>query len=157
MKKFSVSRVGGTDGFGVYDVRGNRVGNREFEHRWEAEFAGVHWACAKPLFSRLGFKPVNTGSNNRAWEARPFYGIHAIIVKHPQTKWIALVTVADNPVDSRAERFKTRTEAAKFVSGFGDGMVMTRNILNRDAGEFPIARRDKGGCTDPGTETYHCM
>ena len=40
---------------------------------------------------------------------------------------------------------------------WGNEPVMTYNMLNRKAGEFPIARKDKGGCCDPATETYHCM
>lgn len=40
---------------------------------------------------------------------------------------------------------------------WGNEPVMTRNILNPAAGEFPIARKDYGGCCDPGTERYHCM
>jgi hypothetical protein len=40
---------------------------------------------------------------------------------------------------------------------WGNEPVMTSNILNPAAGEFPIARKAKGGCCDPGTETYHCM
>ncbi len=40
---------------------------------------------------------------------------------------------------------------------WGNEPVMTRNILNPAAGEFPIARKQYGGCCDPGTEKYHCM
>ena len=40
---------------------------------------------------------------------------------------------------------------------WGNEPVMTHNILNPAAGEFPIERKAKGGCCDPGTETYHSM
>ena len=40
---------------------------------------------------------------------------------------------------------------------WGNEPVMTRNILNPAGGEFPIARKQYGGCCDPGTELYHCM
>lgn len=40
---------------------------------------------------------------------------------------------------------------------WGNEPVMTYNMLNRAAGEFQIARKNKGGCCDPATERYHCM
>ena len=43
------------------------------------------------------------------------------------------------------------------INAHGDDIKTTRNILNPDAGEIEISRRNWGGCTDPGTETYHCM
>lgn len=36
-------------------------------------------------------------------------------------------------------------------------MVETRNILNPDAGPIMIRISQRGGCCDPGTETYHSM
>lgn len=53
--------------------------------------------------------------------------------------------------------FRTQREALTALDKWGDEPVMTYNMLNREAGEFPIARRQKGGCCDPATETYHCM
>jgi hypothetical protein len=40
---------------------------------------------------------------------------------------------------------------------WGKEPVMTHNILNPAAGEFPISRDQKGGCCDPATERYHSM
>ena len=156
MKKFTVARVGGTDGFGIFDVRGNQVGTREFEQEWEARLAGCHWACAGPLFTRLGFKPAETGNNYRAWEARPFYGIHAIVTKHPQTDWAVIVTVGSSAMDARGEVFKTREAAAKFVNSFGDGFVTLRDAMTGK--EFQQDRRTAG---KPGIcrsmESYYTM
>ena len=39
----------------------------------------------------------------------------------------------------------------------GDTLVETRNLLNPDAGPIMIRRSQKGGCCDPGTETYWSM
>lgn len=53
---------------------------------------------------------------------------------------------------------KTLDAALYWVDNvWGNEPVMTRNILNPAGGEFPIARKQKGGCCDPGTELYHCM
>jgi hypothetical protein len=153
-RKFTVSRVGGTDGFAAFDVRGNQV-TAEFEHAWQAHLYGGQWSRSPDAFKRLGFKKVDTGSNYRAWQSRPFWGVKATIMKHPQTKWSAIVWVdSDSRHDFTAD---TREACAGWVNGFGNLEVTTRNILNPDAGEFTISRREKGGCTDPGTETYHCM
>jgi hypothetical protein len=57
-------------------------------------------------------------------------------------------------------RYEAKTmEAAMYwvANVWGEEPVMTRNILNPAGGEFPIARKQKGGCCDPGTELYHCM
>jgi len=43
------------------------------------------------------------------------------------------------------------------LNKINDYEVMTHNMLNRGAGEFPIAARDAGGCCDPATERYHSM
>lgn len=55
-------------------------------------------------------------------------------------------------------RAKSLNEAMNWVANvWGNEPVMTHNMLNREAGEFPIARKEKGGCCDPATERYHCM
>jgi hypothetical protein len=38
-----------------------------------------------------------------------------------------------------------------------DPLVETRNLLNPSAGPIMIRKSELGTCTDPGTETYHCM
>jgi len=54
--------------------------------------------------------------------------------------------------------YKTLDSAMEWVDQvWGNEPVMTHNILNPAAGEFPIERKAKGGCCDPGTETYHSM
>lgn len=40
---------------------------------------------------------------------------------------------------------------------WGNEFVETVNLLNPGAGKVRIARRDRGGCTDPGTERYWAM
>ena len=35
--------------------------------------------------------------------------------------------------------------------------VETRNLLNPEAGPIKISAADRGGCCDPGTETYWSM
>lgn len=40
---------------------------------------------------------------------------------------------------------------------WGNEPVPTENLLNPKAGRLMIARKDRGGCTDPGTETYWSM
>lgn len=161
MKKFTVKQTKSTEffdaenAFAIFDVRGNQVG-REFSEEWEAKLAGCHWALAGPLFSRLGFKSVNTGSNHRAWTASPFYGITAFITKHPQFDWSVAVTVDGNVADARADTFKTREAAAKFVNQFGDGNVTLTDAMSRE--EFVQDRRTAG---KPGIcrsmESYYTM
>ena len=52
---------------------------------------------------------------------------------------------------------KRKALAMATLNKINDYEVMTHNLLNRDAGEFPIAARDAGGCCDPATERYHSM
>jgi hypothetical protein len=49
---------------------------------------------------------------------------------------------------------KTRDELLPMIA---EQQVMTYNMLNRAAGEFPISWQNKGTCCDPATESYHCM
>lgn len=40
---------------------------------------------------------------------------------------------------------------------WGNEPVETYNLLNKQAGPLKIARKNRGGCCDPGTETYWSM
>jgi hypothetical protein len=53
--------------------------------------------------------------------------------------------------------YRTLGDALAKVAEVGNMMVTTTNILNPEAGELEIRLAEKGGCTDPGTELYHCM
>ncbi len=56
-------------------------------------------------------------------------------------------------------QFRTQTlrECVALLEQLGNIEVYTTNILNPKAGRFPIKLSQKGGCCDPGTETYHQM
>ena len=66
-------------------------------------------------------------------------------------------TYTEHGPDVVGGTFATLNAALQFVHQYGGIMVTTRNILNPEAGDLEIALRNKGGCTDPGTEKYHCM
>ena len=148
MKKFTVQRL--ATGFAVFDVRGGQVGVRVFAEEWEARLAGVHWACAPSLVKQLNLKKVDG-----ILSGRPFGGVQVGgFCKQPTGRWAAIVTVDG---DRRTYVGRTQKEVCLQIKAHGDDIMKTRNILNRDAGEIDIARSEWGGCTDPGTETYHCM
>ncbi len=46
---------------------------------------------------------------------------------------------------------------ASAAFAYSQEMVETINILNPSAGPIMIKRCEKGGASDPGTETYHSM
>ena len=53
---------------------------------------------------------------------------------------------------------KTLDAAMGWVDNvWGNEQVETFNLLNQKAGPVMIARKNRGGCTDPGTETYWSM
>jgi hypothetical protein len=150
MRKFTIARVGGTDGFAVFDVRGNRVGRMEFAAEWEAHLAAVHWACSGSLAKRLRLKKVNG-----VLAGRPFGGVRVVgVYKQPSGEWRGVVEV-DGEIINLV--YNTMTGVLNHINRFGDDLKKTRNMLNPASKEFDIARRDWGGCTDPGSETYHCM
>ena len=150
MKKFTIARVGGTDGFGVFDVRGNRVGNMEFSEEWKARLAATHWACAPSLSVRLNLKKVNG-----VLSGRPFGGVKVeSVYKQPSGEWRALVTVDGIRITYIHDTLKG---VLTLINAHGDDVKKTRNILNPAAGEMDISRRNWGGCCDPGSETYHSM
>ena len=54
--------------------------------------------------------------------------------------------------------YPTFNQAVNWVDNiWGSEEVETYNMLNRAAGPLKIARKNYGGCTDPGTETYWSM
>jgi hypothetical protein len=78
---------------------------------------------------------------------RGFGGYRIRIYEETEKQWVQTAFV-----------YRTVKEAFEYLQYiWGNEQVMTCNILNPAAGKFPIARSLKGGCCDPGTETYHCM
>ena len=54
--------------------------------------------------------------------------------------------------------FRTLKETEQYLNQvYGKEQLKTRNMMNPEAGEVSIDRSDKGGCCDPGTETYWSM
>lgn len=152
MRKFTIEKR--PAGFVAVDVRGKVISGPHPEE-WMASLYGTHAACAPTLFKSLGFRPVKTGSNYKAWQARPFGGVTALITKHPARKeWFAECSVDGTLIRYVAD---TRAKLCELINAHGDDIKLTRNILNPDSRDIEIARRDWGGCTDPGTERYHCM
>ena len=100
---------------------------------------------------------------------RPYYGVKVQIVKSTshlhRDHYLAHIEISSS-VEFNGEvnlgeihsvkRFKLH-EVLGYIDALGDREVLTSNMLNRGAGKFPIALRDKGGCCDPDTETYHSM
>lgn len=98
-------------------------------------------------------------------------GMHMVAPGHYQLKWQGDVVDVKKLGGARVKlkwvvsvNGHPRHEAAAMDAAmlwvdnvWGNEPVMTRNILNPAGGEFPIARKQKGGCCDPGTELYHCM
>ena len=85
-----------------------------------------------------------------------FCGESFILSRGPKGGW-SFQSDQPLPRTVAGRSFNTQREALAELDKWGDEPVMTYNMLNREAGEFPIARRQKGGCCDPSTETYHCM
>ena len=85
---------------------------------------------------------------------RTYWGIESEISK-ANGKW-TLVMIIDDEEIVEIEA-KTRGALLEAIAERGSDELMTCNILNPDAGEFPISRSMKGGCCDPATETYHSM
>lgn len=119
-----------------------------------AALDGHHWAHRPTAFKRYGFKKLADSGPVPVYRARPFWGVEARITR-VGASWFISIKVDGEMVATRS--YDTREAAAESVGPYGKMEVMTRNILNPEAGEFPIARSEKGGCTDPGTERYHCM
>jgi len=134
----------------VLDVRGNQVGTMEFKEEWEARLAAVHWACAPSLVKQLNLKKVDG-----IFSGRPFGGVKVeSMYKQASGEWRAIVTVDGERVTYIAN---TQKAVCLLIKAHGDDIKITRNILNPASREIRIARSEWGGCTDPGTETYHCM
>ena len=157
-KKFTVSRVGGTDGWAAFDWKGRQVTNERSE-KWRAELDGHHWSHAPSLFKRLGFKSVKTGNNYQAWKARPFWGIDALIAKHSQTDYYAQVIVSYPERMGRgnvrmADNFPTRQKALEWVREFGNEYITLTDA--RFGHEFETIRNGAGTATCPSREAYHC-
>ena len=152
MKKFTVLPVETAAGqkFAAYDSRGKQIGTRVFDLEWECNLAAVHWACAPSLSKRLNLRKVDG-----VLTGRPFSGVKVHSV-HKQTsgEWRAVVKVDGQMVQYVADTMK---QVLQMIDRLGDDIKTTRNILNPESKEINIERRAWGGCTDPGTETYHSM
>lgn len=106
----------------------------------------VHWG-KKTYGMMRHLKKVANGQYQLKWQ-----GDTVDVKKAPEGCWDLFV----NGEPKAAMR--TFNEALNWVENvWGNEPVMTYNMLNREAGEFPIARKHRGGCCDPATETYHCM
>lgn len=104
------------------------------------------------IFTNLKLEKIEAGT----YKGKPFYGVACMIAKTDNGAWIALVTVDDNPVDSRAERFPTRAKACEWVNEFGNGRVVLKNALSGKSflQTRRMARRP-GVC--PSMESYFSM
>lgn len=148
-KRFTVSQIPGGQ-WAAFDVRGSMVSGPHSEE-WQAHLYGGHWSRSPSQVKQLRLKRNASG----ALVGRPFYGVSVTVYKTHTGEWRA-----DAIVDGEARELyghNTRRSVLSAVQAIGREQVETVNILNRDAGPIAITRADKGGCTDPGTERYHCM
>lgn len=148
MRKFTVAQTS-TGEWAAFDVRGKIISGPHPE-QWMASLYGTHAACAPSQVKRL-----NLRKRDGILSGRPFGGVKVeSLYKRASGEWFAIVTV-----DGRTLQYihDTRKGVLDMIEAHGRDVMKTRNILNPDAGEIDILRRDWGGCTDPGTETYHCM
>ena len=92
-----------------------------------------------------------------AYIGRPFWEIEVRIQKIGSGECPWRLQVWDEDGERMPTFFTSLTRALEAVQKIGGEMTTTRNILNPGAGRLPIQRSAKGGCCDPGTETYHSM
>ena len=126
-------------------------------HQYEdrARLAAHHYSHAPSLQSQLKIKRINN-ERGLAYIGRPFWCVNVRIQKTSgDCPWALQVWVDD--VERPVVFHASLKNALIAVVRIGREKVTTRNILNPQAGEFEIDRASKGGCCDPGTETYHCM
>ena len=147
-KNVWVNRV--QDGWAVID--GTTQVGELFTDETRAHLAAHHYSHAPSLQSQLKIKKCETG-----YHGRPFWSVDVLISKTGtgECKWELNAEV--DGIDRSPVFYVTLNAALRAVQKIGGEKVTTRNILNPEAGEFEIDRASKGGCCDPGTETYHCM
>ena len=152
-RKYTVEKHDGCGGlFQAVDSKGEAIGPLRADESG-AHLDGFHWSRRPTRFKRYGFKKM-ANQENTVYRARPFWGVEARITKVGDS-WFCSIKVDGEMVETRSHR--TREAAAASVGPYGSQQVETKNILNPEAGVIMIDRASKGGCTDPGTETYHCM
>jgi hypothetical protein len=151
MRKFTIEKR--AEGWVAVGVRGNIISGPHDEE-WKASLYGTHAACAPSLQKRLSLKKI-PNSVDGTIGGRPFAGVYVEIVKVCNGTWQTLCEV-DNET-RELPNTKTKNEALEAINEIGNEIVKTHNLLNPEAGEIDIARRDWGGCTDPGTERYWSM
>ena len=79
------------------------------------------------------------------------------LMRHKAGKWVAEVQPRVGSLyPSLQPQFTARTRD-ELLPMIAEQQVMTHNMLNRAAGEFPISWQYKGTCCDPATESYHSM
>lgn len=89
--------------------------------------------------------------NDRAI-TRPYGGIHQFnSPRGAKTSLSALLRRTKRVADE----FMVVTR--EYFDEYLDPMVETTNILGTPGNIVMIRKSEKGGCTDPGTERYHCM
>lgn len=129
------------------------VGHAE---KWQAELQAMHYRHSGSLASKLKLKKVDG-----ILQGRPFWGVQVAVYKQPSGAWRGNVTIAsqEDPIEYRHITYVAHTREAvlKLIAKHGQDVLQTINILNPSAGRIDISRSEYGGCTDPGTETYHCM
>lgn len=147
MRKFTIEKR--AEGWVAVGARGNVISGPHPEE-WMASLYGTHAACAPSQVKRLSLTKNRAG----VLVGTPFPGVAVSVYRQRSGEWRA-----DTVVDGRCISYvhDTRKGVLDLVEAHGNDTMKTRNILNPDAGEIDIARRDWGGCTDPGTERYHCM
>lgn len=148
MRKFTVAQTS-TGEWAAFDVRGKIISGPHPE-QWMASLYGTHAACAPSQVKRLNLRKVDG-----VLQGRPFGGVHVkALYRQDSGEWRAMVAV-----DGKLVTYihNTRKGVLDLIEAHGRDIMKTRNILNPEAGEIDIERRDWGGCTDPGTERYHCM
>jgi len=135
--------------------KGVQVGEpHEYEDR--AQLHAHHYRFAPSLQSRLKIKRIKN-ERGLAYIGRPFWCVNVRIQKSGsgECPWALQVWVDD--VERSVVFYTSLNAALKAVAKIGREKTTTRNILNPGAGEIEIERSEKGGCCDPGTETYHSM
>jgi len=108
-----------------------------------------HYRYAPSLLKTLRLKKVDG-----VYTGRPFWGVQVAVYKETKN-WVANITIDDK--EHRHFEARTRDELLRIIAKIGSEKTTTHNILNPEFGEIEISRASKGSCTDPGTETYHCM
>jgi hypothetical protein len=159
MRKLSDLRVESipTGGFAVFSIStGNQVAGTFFRDEWQAELVLHHMRNAPSLQKQLKIHRIKN-ERGTAYIGRPFWSIEVRIQKVDSSECPWRLQVWDENGKRSPTFFTSLQRALEAVQKIGREKTTTRNILNPGAGEIEIERSAKGGCCDPGTETYHSM